>query len=45
MSRSSQFTVGDGVPIEEWANEFIYVAYLISTKRGGIAKASLNRRT
>ena len=21
--------VGDGVPIEEWANEFIYVVYLI----------------
>ena len=31
---------GDGVPIEEWANEFIYVVYLIPNKGEGKAKAS-----
>ena len=31
---------GDGVPIEEWANEFIYVVCLIPHKGVGEAKAS-----
>ncbi len=36
--------MGDGVPIEEWANEFIYVVYLIPRKGEGKARASRNRR-
>ena len=34
--------MGDGVPIEEWANEFMYVACLIPISGGGIVKARIN---
>ena len=35
---------GDGVPIEEWANEFVGVAFsLIHSSGGGVVKARVNR--
>jgi len=34
----------DRVPIEEWANEFVYVTCLIPCREIGEGKPSLNRR-
>ncbi len=34
---------GDGMPIEEWANELLYVVRLSPSKDAGTVKARVNR--
>ena len=38
----SEMRLGDRVPIEEWSNELVYVAYLSQTTGEGTVKASVN---
>ena len=41
MSQSFVFTQSDGVPIEEWANEFSYHVWLSLNIDEAVAKASI----
>ena len=42
LQRVGAFLWGDGVPIEEWANEFVYVAYISPEKEICRVKARVN---